>query len=107
VEPDLYRLVFGAGDTLWAHNADLEFALRGHPPSGSPTVPEMNLGKTITLPGSVASLNVGFRTWANAGAARGERRHKQPGQPRACYLKLHEGFLLSTPLAGDFAGQAP
>jgi hypothetical protein len=61
VKPDLYRLVLGAGNTLWADYTNLEFGVTADP--------LMNLGKTITLPGSVASLNVVLRTCASAGAA--------------------------------------
>src|SRR6202011_4625990 len=39
-------------------------------PSGSVTVPLMNLGKTITLPGSSESLSVAGRTCAEAGIAK-------------------------------------
>src|SRR5215472_14334119 len=31
VKPDLYRLVLGADNPLWADDADLEFAYRGRP----------------------------------------------------------------------------
>jgi hypothetical protein len=71
VEPDLYRLVLGAANTLWADDADLEFGYRGNRALGqrdSKAIDEF--GKDNHAPGSVASLNVGARTCANAGAAR-------------------------------------
>src|SRR4029077_7867970 len=45
----------------FGHTTPISISVRGTvPPSGSVTVPLMNLGKTITLPGSSESLNPGI-----------------------------------------------
>src|SRR5262249_2441666 len=56
--------------TPFGHTTPISISpLGATPPSGSAAVPLMNLGKTITLPGSWESPNFVSRTWANAGAA--------------------------------------
>jgi hypothetical protein len=52
----------------------------------------MNLGKTITLPGSVASFNVAGRTCANAGAASANAGTSSPAS--RAFLVLN--FMMST-----------
>ena len=75
--------------------------------SGSTTAGAlMNLGKTITLPGSVASLSVVGRTWANAGVARTSVGATSRAS-RALFILNFMGVPFSLrPLAGDVSAQA-
>src|SRR6516162_1098692 len=72
------------------------------PPSGNGTAdPLMNLGKTITLPGSVASLNFVSRTWANAGAASASAGTSSPASRAPLVLNFIVISFFLHPLSGS------
>src|SRR6516164_9249092 len=89
MESDLYRLVLGADNTLWANDADLEFAYRGRRALGQAHGPLDELGEDDH---AARLLGVAQRRGPNLGKRRRcqcERRHKQHGQLRTFYLEFH------------------
>jgi hypothetical protein len=99
VEPDLYRLVFRAGNTLWADDADLEFGCGSRPAFRQRHGPLELLGERRSR---CPALWRRSTSWVGPvqTPAPGEHRHKQRGQPRNFYRKLHIGFLPSRTVLG-------
>ena len=69
VEPDLYRLVLGAGLSLWADDADLEFGYRGRPALRQAHGPLDELGEDDHAARLLGVAQRRSRGCANAGVA--------------------------------------
>src|SRR5215472_17048503 len=70
------------------------------PSSGSASVPLMNLGKTITLPGSVASFNTEAAGFANAGVASASAGARSTASRAPLILNLMMSSFSVRPLLG-------
>src|SRR5215468_2075341 len=92
MEPDLYRLVLGADNPLWADDADLQFGYRGRPALRQAYGSLDELGEDNH---AARLLRVAQRRGPNLRKGRGcecERRRKEHDQARTFYLKGHGGF---------------